>query len=188
MGTRNKLTKDQKGAILKWVAEGLETDEINKRAAEFDPPFRVSRVQVDYYRKTRGVNIKAIALSGEYNAFTEGLARKGERVKRLALLAAMLEDDIFGGVTWTQDVKIIGTGDYQERVEFETFNASEIQQYRGTLDDIAKEMGDRGQNTRNLNIDLSTMTDEQLKRIANGEDILHVLATTSPGRNRAAEA
>lgn len=34
---------------------------------------------------------------------------------------------------------------------------------------------------RNLNIDLSKLTDEQLQRLAAGEDILHVLATPGPG-------
>lgn len=179
MGTKTRLTKDQKGALLKWVAEGLETDEINKRADMFDPSFCVSRAQVDYYRKTRKINIKAIAQSDEYDALSTGLALKAERVKRLSLLAALMEEDLFSGVMWTQDVKMIGSGDYQERVEFELFNASEVQQYRGALDDIAKEIGDRSQSAKNLNIDLDKLTDDQLQRIAAGEDLLHVLATSS---------
>lgn len=140
---RNKLTKSQRGELLKWVAEGLETDEINKRAGELDPPFRVSRAQVDYYRKTRRVSLGELVQEGEYDALKTGLALKEERVKRLALLAAMMEEDLFGGVLWTQDVKMIGAGAYQERVEFELFNASEVQQYRGVLDDIAKETNGR---------------------------------------------
>lgn len=140
-----KLEKSQRDALLKWVAEGLETDAINKRAAEYEPPFSVSRTQVDYYRKTRKVDLKALVSAGEYDALTTGLALREERVKRLALLATMMEEDLFGGVLWTQDVKMIGTGEYQERVEFEIFNASEVQQYRATLDDIAKETGGRAQ-------------------------------------------
>lgn len=145
--TRNKLTKDQRAELLKWVAEGLETDEINKRAGELTPPFRVSRAQVDYYRKTRAIRLKNIASESDYDALKSGLALKDERVKRLALLAAMLEEDLFNGVLWTQDVKMIGTGAEQERVEFELFNSAEVQQYRGVLDDIAKEMGGRAQKT-----------------------------------------
>jgi hypothetical protein len=147
MKTRNRLEKAQKSALLGWVAEGLETSEINKRAADFEPPFRVSPAQVDYYRKTRKVNLAALSASDEYDALNSGLALKEERVKRLGLLAGMLEEDIFGGVLWTQDVKMIGTGEYQERVEFELFNASEVQQYRGVLDDIAKETGGRATKT-----------------------------------------
>jgi DNA-binding MarR family transcriptional regulator len=36
-------------------------------------------------------------------------------------------------------------------------------------------------NARSLNIDLSKLTDAQLQRIASGEDIVHVLATSGPG-------
>lgn len=145
MAMRNKLTKDQKSELLKWVAEGLESDEINKRAAVFEPSFSVSRAQVKYYRDTRKISLEELSKSSEHEALNTGLAVKEERVKRLALLAGMLEEDIFGGVLWTQDVKMIGTGEYQERVEFELFNASEVQQYRGVLDDIAKEVGGRVQ-------------------------------------------
>jgi hypothetical protein len=144
---RNKLTKDQRSELLKWVAEGLESDEINKRAAKFELPFSVSRAQVDYYRKTRKVSISELSQSAELDALKSGLALKEERVKRLDLLAGLIEEDLFSGVLWVQDVKMIGTGENQERVEFETFNASEVQQYRGILEDIAKEVGDRVQKT-----------------------------------------
>lgn len=140
-----RLEKSQRDAVLKWAAEGLETDAINKRAATFEPPFSVSRGQVDYYRKSRRVDLKAIAEAGEYDALKTGLALKEERVKKLQLLAALLEEDLFGGVLWTQDVKMIGTGDMQERIEFEEFNTAEVAQYRGVLDDIAKEVGQRVQ-------------------------------------------
>ena len=142
-----RLEKSQRDAVLKWAAEGLETPAVNARAATFEPPFSVSRAQVDYYRKTRKVNLKEIAASSEYDALTTGLAVKAERVNRLQLLAALMEEDLFGGVLWTQDVKMIGTGDAQERIEFEEFNTAEVAQDRGVLDDIAKEVGHRQQKT-----------------------------------------
>ena len=138
-----RLEKSQRDALLKWVAEGLETDAINKRAAEYEPSFVVSRGLVNYYRKTRKINLGDLIKSGQYDALSSGLALKAERIKRLAELAELMEDDLFGGVMWTSDVKMIGTGDYQERVEFELFNSAEVQQYRGVLDDIAKEVGGR---------------------------------------------
>lgn len=138
-----RIEKSQRDAVLKWVAEGLDSPAINKRAAIFEPPFSVSRAQVDYYRKTRKINLKAMVEDGEYDALKSGLALKEERVKRLQLLAALMEEDLFGGVLWTEDVKVIGTGDMQERIDFEEFNGAEVTQYRGVLDDIAKEMGHR---------------------------------------------
>lgn len=145
MKTRNKLDKAQRKELLKWVAEGLETSEINKRAADFEPRFRVSPAQVDYYRKTRKVDLQELIRAGDFDALKNGLALKEERVKRLTLLAAMMEEDIFGGVLWTNDLKSIGSGDQQQVVEFEEFNLAEVQQYRGVIDDIAKEVGGRVQ-------------------------------------------
>lgn len=138
-----RLQKSQKSALLEWVAAGLESGQINRLAGEFDPRFSVSRAQVDYYRKTRKVNIKELSESGEVDALVTGLSQKGERVKRLQLLAAMMEEDLFGGVLWTEQVKSIGSGFNQERIEYEEFNAGEVQQYRGLLDDIAREVGGR---------------------------------------------
>ena len=142
-----RLQKGQKSALLEWVAAGLESGQINNMAGEFAPPFSVSRAQVDYYRKTRKVNLKELSESGEVDALVTGLSQKGERVKRLQLLAAMMEEDLFGGVLWTDQVKSIGSGMSQERIEYEEFNAGEVQQYRGLLDDIAREVGGRASKT-----------------------------------------
>ncbi len=136
-----KLNKGQKEQLLQWVAEGLQTDEINKRAAEFDRPFSVSRSQVAYYRVTREADLKELALSGEFDALNSGLAIKANRVQRLQLLAAMLEEDLMGGVLWTTDVKAVGL----EKVYIERFNAAEVSEYRATLDQIAGEVGDKKQ-------------------------------------------
>ena len=140
-----RLKKAQKEAVIRWIAEGLQSDEINDLAAEFVPPFSVSRAQVRYYRKTRDADIKAIVAAGEQDALTEGLARRGERVKRLKQLAALMERDLFGGFLWLDQVKGVGSGDIAQIVDYEEFNKSEVDAYRGILDDIAKETGGRVQ-------------------------------------------
>lgn len=142
-----RLQKAQKNALQEWVAAGLESGEINSKAAQFEPPFSVSRTQVDYYRKTRKVSLSEIMQSGDFDALKTGLALKAERVKKLAQLAELMEKDLFNGVLWTSDVKMIGSAPFQERIEFEEFNTAEVQQYRGVLDDIAKEVGDRSTKT-----------------------------------------
>jgi hypothetical protein len=140
-----RLKKGQKEAVLKWATAGFETDEINKLAAEFSPPFTVSRQQVDYYRQTRGVDLGLIQRAGEEDALTEGLSIKGERVRRLKQLAALMERDIFGGFLWLDQVKGVGSGDAAQVVDYEEFNSSEVAAYRAVLDDIAKELGHRAQ-------------------------------------------
>jgi len=138
-----RLKKAQKDVLLEWIAAGMKTDEINKRAAEYKQPFNVSRQQVDGYRKRRKVDIEAIIQQDEMLSLTSGLAIKEVRVSRLKRLAELMEKDLFGDRLWTDEVKGIGSGPIAEIVEYEEFNRSEVDAYRGVLDDIAKEVGHR---------------------------------------------
>lgn len=139
-----RLKKAQKLALLEWIAEGLTSDEVNKRAEVFEPPFDVSRQQVDHYRKTRGIEIEEIQKQAEYRALNTGLAIKSRRVELLKNLAEHLTSDLFKkDLFWTDMVKGIGKGEDFQVIEYEEFNAGEVAQLRGILDDIAKEMGDR---------------------------------------------
>lgn len=140
-----RLKKAQKEAVIRWIAEGLQSDEINNHASTFIPPFSVHRQQVDYYRRTRDADIKALVKAGEQEALSEGLALRGERVTRLKQLAALMERDLFGGFLWLDQVKGVGSGDIAQIVDYEEFNKGEVQEYRGILDDIAKELGHRVQ-------------------------------------------
>lgn len=137
------LDKKQREKLLAWIGEGLETDEINKRAAKFKPPFQVKRSLVQHYRKTRQIDLEKIKHSGEINALTTGLALKDERVKRLNELAEKLWIDVNGARLWTKETKIIGYGKYAETIEVEMFNSAEVREFRGLLDDISKELGHR---------------------------------------------
>lgn len=72
------------------------------------------------------------------------------RVEKLVRLADFLEQQIYEqGIdgdfhnVWLPDVKQIGSGNVAERVDLERFNAAIFQQYRGILEDIAKEVGGR---------------------------------------------
>jgi len=143
-----RLKKTQKEAVLRWIAEGLQSDEINERAAKFIPPFTVKRDQVTYYRKTREADIAAIVKAGEQDALKEGLALKSERVKKLKQLASLMEQDLFGGFLWTEQVKGVGSGDVAQIVDYEEFNKAEVDAYRGVLDDIAKETGGRAMTSK----------------------------------------
>ena len=142
-----KLRKAQKVILLTWIAEGLETDEINQRAAKFRPRFKVTRQQVDHYRKTRAVSLEEIKESEEVSALKIGLALKEIRVEKLNLLGERLLEDLLGREDsdrlWLDQVKGIGSHDNYERIEYQEFNKSEVDALRGVLDDIAVEVGDR---------------------------------------------
>ena len=130
--------------MLGWIAEGLHSGEINEKAGVFDPPFHVSRQQVDYYRKTRHAKIEEIKQEYESRALSEGLARKSVRIDKLKKLAKKMETDLFdNNLTWLEDKKGVGSGTVAEIYDFLRFNKAEIDAYRDVLDDIAKELGGR---------------------------------------------
>lgn len=139
-----RLNKAQREAVISWVAEGLQSDEINKRAAKFKPRFQVSPRVVTHYRKSRQVDITELTHSAEFDALRMGLSLKHERVAKLHILANTIFEDLTTSKNiWDKDHK---------------FNKQQVDSYRGLLDDIAQEIGDRGpgvqvNNTYNFNID-----------------------------------
>lgn len=138
------LTDEQRLSVLEWVAEGLTTEQCNKKARAAKPPFEVTAQQLHYFRKTYGVLLSELRTERELEALTTGLAVKANRLERLCRLAAALERDLYDKkLIWTAQVKGIGSGSDFERVTFEEFNASEIKELRGVYDDIAKETGGR---------------------------------------------
>jgi hypothetical protein len=172
-----KLKKAQREALLAWIAEGLQSDEINKRATLFEPTFEVTRQQVDHYRKTRNIEIQKLRKDGEYTALNTGLAIREKRVELLQELAERMRDDLLvKKLLWTPQVKGIGSADNYERIDYEEFNSAEVQQLRGVLDDIAAEVNERvrrqevtGKDGKPLipstKFDLSNLSDEEINAI-----------------------
>lgn len=80
-----------------------------------------------------------------------GLALDYERVRKLIGVAEFLESQIAltgedgpgRPAVWVHDVKSIGGGEFAEKVDIYRFNAALFDQFRGTLDDLAKETGGR---------------------------------------------
>ena len=128
-----RLTKAQKTALIAWISEGITPGEINTRARAFKKPFDVSRETVNYYRKRSQVDVKEIIKREHKTAMETGLALKAMRISKLKRLARRLEKDLL-----TDEDKLWISGKYGK-----SFNASEVDQYRGILDDIAKELGER---------------------------------------------
>lgn len=159
-----RLKKAQREALITWIAEGLQTDEINERAAKFKPRFKVSTRLVTHYRKTRGVKLEEILEAGEIDALQTGFAVKENRVKALQQLADKMMGDLLGGdKMWLLQVKGIGSRDDFERVEYWEFNRSEVDALRGVLDDIAIEVGQRIRRTDLTSKDKPILTNTNLK-------------------------
>ena len=153
-----RLNKDQKEFLIQCIAEGLKPAEINARAALFADPFKVRRQQVDYYRDQCEIDIKDLQEQQKFKALNTGLALREVRVERLALLAKMIEDDLMGGKMWLDQKKGVGSGPIAEIWDYLEFNRGQVEAYRGLLDDIAKEIGDRS-----IKADLITSNDGEFR-------------------------
>jgi hypothetical protein len=95
-----------------------------------------------------------------------GLSLTHERVDKLKTLAGFLETQIFEQGeddeyhnVWLPDVKQIGAGEYAERVDIERFNSAIFEQYRGILDDLAKETGGRKEKQGDINVNFFDLDD-----------------------------
>ena len=100
------------------------------RAAEYDARIDEEKTQTVQDRRRASME--------------EGLANDFERVDSLKKLAAKLWAKIEKSVE-VVDTKQIGSGENAERVTVRRFNGPLIEQFRGVLDDIAKEKGERKQ-------------------------------------------
>jgi hypothetical protein len=169
-----KLRKKQREYLLQLIAEGLQIGEINERATQFRPRFKVTPQQVDYYRQSRGIVLEDIQETGESNALKTGLALRDERVKALKLLADAMLSELTREADkrlWTENSKTVA----EERYDFVEFNKAEVDALRGVLDDIAKEVGERRpdtqiNNTFNFNMDeWKKARQDRLKEIASLE-------------------
>lgn len=124
----------------------------------------------------RDAEIAQAALAGMKRAATEtGFAIYQNRIEALNSLAEMLLGELNeNDKRWLPDVKQIGQGEFAERVDIVRFNASLIEQFRKTLEDIAAEMGER---TRNIRVDTSGEVIKRMKELGLTE---HDVATLDP--------
>jgi hypothetical protein len=144
-GDKWKLTRSQRKNLLAWIGEGLTPREINKRAEGLKSPFKVTRQAIDYYRQKTGQKVVQERKAEDEGAFKIGFAQKEKRVEALNKIAELLYSDIVTGrgLWLVADKRRIGYGEDAEIYDIEKFNQSELSEFRATLEDLAKEVGDR---------------------------------------------
>jgi hypothetical protein len=84
---------------------------------------------------------------------------------------------------WVPDVKAVGSGELAEKVDVERFNPSLLSEFRSTLDDIAKEVGQRQKDSTlshiikiiEKRIDFALISPAQTQRMVAGEHWLTIL-------------
>lgn len=109
-------------ANLRWLKEWSRLYGWQERASAYDALMDIA--------KTEEIN----------RLRTEGLATDYERIRELTKLFDMLRAELEEKGLWYIDTKISSKGD---TVDVEVFNTGLLSQFRGVLDDIAKETGGR---------------------------------------------
>lgn len=158
-----------------------------ERASAYD-------AQLDAEKTARIASERALVME-------EGLALDFERVRRLKRLADDLEQQIFyecelitdddgepqelhpipPGMMqvkkrphlWVRDEKGIGRGAEFKRVVTYRYNSQLVSDYRGVLDDLAKETGGRAQRTES--VDMDNLSATQLEALSKGMPLHKVL-------------
>jgi len=160
-----KLNKKQREKLKELVATGLLTDEINAITATFKPPLQVTRQQVDGYRKRLEPKISEILKERELSPLMTGIAIKENRISLLQQLAEEMKKDLLEKKRmWVvNNYRMVGRGEDAVLMEYEEFNQAEVNQLRGVLDDVAKEVGGR--------VNKTALTDSQGKDLIDLEKI-----------------
>jgi hypothetical protein len=152
-----KLTNEQRTQLLAWLAAEYSETLIRRWFLASDWP-TLSSAALSHYRKRWATEIAEARAARRGTAISAGLALKEERVRRLAEHADELE-----AIKWLPDDK---GRLWNEKA------------WRETLDDIAKEMGERRPDIEGK---LITFLD-QLRDILSPEDYARALARFAAGQ------
>lgn len=144
-----KLNPEQRDALRTWLAAEYSGPLIRKWFEDrgWEP---LTDGTLSYHRDQLGPEIEAAKQERRTSAINSGLALKEERIKRLVEHADEIE-----AIKWAPDKN------------GRLWNEAA---WRETLDDIAKEMGHRRQDSTNLNVtitaeELAGMSDDELSEL-----------------------
>lgn len=125
-------------------------------------------------------------------ALETGLALDYERVLKLKHLADSLAGEIWDEAgefiedkIWLPDVKSIGSGEYAKRVDIVRFNRPMLDEFRATLDDLAKETGGRKQRLEHTGKDGGPIKTQDMTEEERIERILSILAIAQQRKEQA---
>lgn len=145
-----RLNGKQTEYVVKLLKKGYTVPQIRKLGKKFDPPFEFTPTMGTTYRRRIGVSFKKMMDDAVMDGLNLGLEDSKARVALLQQIAIRLTKDILHKDPereriWLNRLKAIGSGLNFESFYEEEFNTPELQQLRGILDDIAKELGGRVQ-------------------------------------------
>lgn len=175
---QRKIAERRKEVMEDGTAFDFERVAMLKKHAQFleEQIFYQPQVQVDDPDLARRLGIEALLGLAEGESDPDALDELARRI--VAKLDPNDPKALYPHV-WAQDVKGLAGG---RTVEVVRFNSALLSELRATLADIAAETGGRRQRVINENIDYSKFSDEQLQRVAAGEDPIQVILSDYASR------
>ncbi len=151
----HRLEKAQKESLVRWITEGMGLGEINRRASEFEPPFQVSAYAIKYYRAKFGIDLHLLTQRDAQEAINTGLGNVAARKEVLEIAEAALREELFENGSLTVETR----GGVR-------FNAPMFREWRGLIDDIAREVGGRRQGI-DANVETVALTLDEWRDLSN---------------------
>ena len=177
VGRKRLIFQSYTEVVLKMAAPKLNAEQVNKIKELLAADETLSNIAkeigchiqtVKYYSAKFSDEIEEARKVLSSETISRGLANKDYRIRKLARLAQRIEKSIEektdgGKGLWVDDVKLSASG---ETVDIEVFAGEAIRQYRGILDDIAKETGGRVSKSQ---VTIEKMSNDELVKLITGE-------------------
>ncbi|PYS52435.1 MAG: hypothetical protein DMF68_01620 [Acidobacteria bacterium] len=163
------------------IAERLKINRATLHRWKTHPDFEAKVREIVEETRSRLLARGILAKQNRLEALRDRQERMTEVIERRAVEN---KDYPGGGATGliVRDVKGIGKGEDFERVEVYMVDTSLLKELREHEKQAAIELGEWQERSTSLKVDLSNCTDDELERIANGEDPARVLAASRRGR------
>lgn len=145
---RMRMNPAQRIFFINLLAEGRSISEIQDACAKYPEPFYPSERVIQNWRTKTKNKVNDMKRNQEGAVWSEGLAKSEERIKVLKTIAErmltdLIAEDPANEKVWLNRMKGIGTGPNFIPYTYKEFNAGQIKELRGLLNDIALETGGR---------------------------------------------
>jgi hypothetical protein len=128
-----KLKSKQRAQLLEMLAA-------RERHLDIATALGVTKEAVEYHAAQNKELIAQLRAERDSALINQGLRNRQNRVDQLEDLAIRTKELLIENELLAEEIRMAGNGN---TVRYKVYAESAVRQYRGFLDDIAKEMGDR---------------------------------------------
>jgi PBSX family phage terminase large subunit len=146
---QHRMNGVQKAFLLSLIAAGRMNPQLIEACKNHSTePWDLTERQIQYWRRKMKHRFQELQDNEVLEVMTKGFALKENRIRSLGMLADRMLEDLLASdkkkeLIWLERKKSRGSRENFEAFMEEEFNTAQLAQYRGLMDDIAKETGGR---------------------------------------------